>query len=320
MKTADIEWVKNPDGTKGFTCNPQTGCLNHTDGKCKGGNFPCYAWGLATTRLRERYLDNATLPDHDAKVITLAHTQHHLDPFYPRFWPEKLDQIKRRKKPAGIFLSNMGDLFGQGIPEQWTRDVLDVIRECPQHRFYLLTKQSQNLAKFPPFPENCWVGQTLTNQGDADRTFSDFAKVEATVKYLSLEPLLGKVDVSPYLKGWVNAGTIFENPEGIERYDVDGALVNHIDWIIIGACTGTFQEMADLSGCYPEISVIRYGNQWTAQPKIEWVQQIVGAADQAGIPVFLKNNLFSLITQAAYRNEVDDSYILEGKLRQEMPA
>ena len=57
----------------------------------------------------------------------------------------------------------------------------------------------------------------------------------------------------------------------------------------------------------------------TVLPKIEWVKEIVEAADQAGVKVFLKNNLFSLITQAAYRGEVDDSYILEGKLRQEIP-
>ena len=66
-------------------------------------------------------------------------------------------------------------------------------------------------------------------------------------------------------------------------------------------------------------NVMPFGNKWTLQPKIEWVKEIVEACDKASIPVFLKDNLKPLILQAAYRGEVGDDYVLEGKLRQEMP-
>lgn len=47
MNETNIEWVKNPDGSQGYTWNPITGCLNHDNGLCKGGGFPCYAYKLA---------------------------------------------------------------------------------------------------------------------------------------------------------------------------------------------------------------------------------------------------------------------------------
>ena len=59
MNKTSIDWVKNPDGSQGYTLNPITGCGNHTpEGLCLGGMFPCYAYRLANTRLKERYLAN----------------------------------------------------------------------------------------------------------------------------------------------------------------------------------------------------------------------------------------------------------------------
>ena len=50
MNRTTIEWVKNPDGTQGYTWNPITGCLN--------GCPYCYARKLANGRLKQRYLAN----------------------------------------------------------------------------------------------------------------------------------------------------------------------------------------------------------------------------------------------------------------------
>ncbi|GAI24026.1 unnamed protein product, partial [marine sediment metagenome] len=48
-----IEWTN-------YTLNQFTGCLNHTDGLCKGGGFPCYAHKIAN-RFKERYLVNKNI-------------------------------------------------------------------------------------------------------------------------------------------------------------------------------------------------------------------------------------------------------------------
>ncbi len=288
MNRTSIEWVRNPDGSQGWTFNPLTGCLYHVNGMCQGGNFPCYAHRLATTRLKERYLAN--------KNIAMSNNPEpeenwYYDPFYPRFWPERLDvvdQLKNRRYPVGIFVCDMSDLFGRGIPEAWTEQVFDVIKRCPQHRFYLLTKQPQNLPKFSPFPDNCWVGVTATNRIMLNKAIGSLAQVKARVKYISFEPLLDSVDRNI-------AGASY-----LSMLLMEG----HLNWVIIGAQTKP-----------------------TVMPQIAWVQEIVEAADKAGAKVFLKNNLEPLlrkpfaadtdtdIIQPFYRKQPDGCW----RLRQEMP-
>jgi len=247
-----IEWVKNPDGTQGYTWNPITGCLNHVNGMCKGGGFPCYAYRLANGRLRQRYLGNGNLTPLDVQIAEDPEGAkgRASDPFWPRFWPERLLEVQNMPKNKGVFVCDMSDLFGIGIPEDWTRQILSEIECCDDCRFYLLTKQPQNLIKWSPFPPNCYIGVTATNSSmfaDACNYLSD---IEAGVKYISFEPLLGHIHI-----------------QNCTQEDLGG-----ISWIIIGAQTKP-----------------------TRLPELSAVQEIVEAADRAGIPVFLKDNLKPLI-------------------------
>ena len=302
LNLTQIEWVKNPppphikvDATGrwhdptgkfaeqlGYTWNPITGCLNHVNGMCKGGNFPCYAYRLANTRLKERYLANDNIANPTAigrrDDIEEEAMDKLTDPFYPRFWPERLYQKdsprlwERKHKPKGIFVCDMSDLFGIGVPEKWTKEILHYIRCCPNDRFYLLTKQPQNLAKFSPFPDNCWVGVTSTGESMFHNACYYLEKVVASVKYLSLEPLLS------FRKDGFNT----------ERLKVAG-----INQVIIGAQTKPYKP-----------------------PKTEWVREIVEAADKAGAKVFLKNNLSPLIAEARKAKGMWEAPHL---LRQELP-
>ncbi len=301
--TSPTGWVRNPvmtspdlDPTQassydlGWTFNPITGCLNHINGMCKGGNFPCYAYKLANTRLRERYLANNNF-------ISLSDIEPKTGPFHPRFWPERLNELgfahRGASKPKGIFVCDMSDLFGIGIPEGWTRGVLREIKQNNHYRFYLLTKQPHNLIKFNPFPDNCWVGVTATDSKMAWNAYAELKDICASVKYLSLEPLLEEIDTR-----------MFHNFKGV------------IKWVIIGACTGSKTEMLKLIEQYPDLTLMPYGNKWTAQPKIEWVQEIVEACDKAGIAVFLKENLSDLIP---INSPLRYGPAGELRLRQELP-
>ncbi|KKM07013.1 hypothetical protein LCGC14_1738160, partial [marine sediment metagenome] len=150
------------------------------------------------------------------------------------------------------------------------------IKECPQHKFLFLTKQPQNLAKWSPFPDNCWVGVSATNNHQAAAAYAWLDRIEAKVKYVSLEPLLS----------WESDNA---------ANSVMAWQPNIVDWLILGAQTKP-----------------------TVMPKVEWVREIVEAADKTGIPVFLKDSL-----QALWK---DDPFYPEwamGKddfcLRQEMP-
>ena len=183
MNKTIIEWALNPDGTQGYTWNPITGCLN--------GCPYCYARKLANTRLRERYLanENIALPLSKGVVWDVLK-----DPFYPRFWEDRLYHAWGGE-PKGIFVCDMSDLFGIGIPEEWTAKVLNLCRLHNENRYYLLTKQPQNLIKFSPFPENCYVGVSATNQQQFDNAVKYLKEVKATVKYISFEPLLEQISI-----------------------------------------------------------------------------------------------------------------------------
>ncbi len=275
-----IDWARNPDGTQGYTWNPITGCLNHVKGMCKGGGFPCYAYRLANGRLKERYISNKwhLAPMKENPIPNMNRPSGYMDPFYPRFWPEKLYH-PWGGKPKGIFTCDMSDLFGIGIPEGWTEKVLNLCRLHDENRYYLLTKQPQNLAKFSPFPDNCWVGVTATNSAMMYWAVSHLQKIKAKVKYISFEPLLD----------WKSPKIWLTNP--LNKYLVWGG----INWLILGAQTRP-----------------------TVYPKIEWVQEIIEGADEAGIPVFLKDNLRDLLGPDT---DMDDIFWAseKAKLRQEMP-
>jgi len=255
-----IEWVKNPDGSQGFTLNSKTGCLN--------GCPYCYARKLANGRLKPLYLANHEIATGSFQVSQGRPIEPYKDPFYPRFWPERLEEPYKIKKPAGIFLDDMSDWMGNYWPEEWTRQELQMMKDNPQHRIYTLTKQPQGLIKWSPFPDNCWVGVTATNEHQFVEAGYWLNQIEATVKYLSIEPFL-------------------------ERIPVEGfPLPSVFNWVIIGAMT----FRGGINGIYPQLTPMPYGNRDTLQPKIEWVEEIVEAKDKAGIPVFFKNNLKPLFS------------------------
>ena len=276
MNKTQIEWALNPDGSPGYTFNPITGCLN---------NCPyCYARKLANTRLKERYLANTCLADGAkggvAKITiygqpTVTREEDYANPFYPRFWEDKITEliIHQWRKPRGVFVCDMSDLFGIGIPFDWTSRVMGAIKRHPESRFYLLTKQPQNLIKFSPFPDNAWVGVSATNFKMFHSACYHLDGIEAKVKYISCEPLQERlVAVDEIIKAMP------------------------VNWVIIGSQTKPYKP-----------------------PKIEWVKEIVQACDKAGIPVFLKNNLFNCLPLDGgnFYQPVEDGDHYQ--LRQEMP-
>ena len=212
MQKTSIEWVKNPNGTQGYTWNPITGCLN--------GCEYCYARKLANGRLKKRYLANQCLAPRGKYPLSEG-----FDPFYPRFWidraREEFGSCHVGAIPKGIFVCDMSDLFGIGVPEEWTRRILNKIGMSyyREHRFYLLTKQPQNLVKFSPFPDNCWVGVTATNADMLFDAINHLDDIQCKVRYVSLEPMLA----SCYL------------------VDLAAHLGSSVDWVIIGAQTKSYK-------------------------------------------------------------------------------
>jgi len=306
-----IEWVRNPDNeTQGITVNSKTGCLNHENGLCKGGGFPCYAYKLAHERLKSIYLTNpntiASQIINDTPLNMMQkQVKAELDPFYPRFWKDRLAAVHKITKPTGIFLDDMSDWMGEYWPREWTWMELQIMRDCPQHRFYTLTKQPQQLINWSPFPDNAWVGVTATTWLKFSNALGYLAAIKAKVKYLSFEPLLEQIQMDMLQK------MLFPKV---------------INWLIIGAWTGSIEDKYRFRDKYPDLQAMEYGHKITLQPKIEWVREIVEAADRAGVKVFLKDNLRSLLDSSDMKQYEElwqhkEPRVLEFplRLRQEMP-
>jgi protein gp37 len=132
--------------------------------------------------------------------------------FTPRLLVSRLPEPLRIKEPSRIFVCSMGELFGAWVPQDWQERVLGIIGQASWHTFMLLTKYPENLARWSPFPDNCWVGATATDDDMAWRALEALADVNASVRYLSGEPLLGRI--------------------------ADQTIPFWLDWLIVGAQTG----------------------------------------------------------------------------------
>lgn len=199
MNRTKIEWTD-------FTWNIITGCLGPLGTLSLPGRCPyCYAHRLARGRLKKLYLSNPNIiPDGDIS-----------DPFTPRFWPSRLDEPCKHRKPSKIFVSSMGEVFGNYISYIWILNILKICRECRQHTFQMLTKNPQKAIALA-FPDNVWLGVTITSRRDWFR-LPILLRSNAKVKFISFEPLLWNVfrdEDLPVFCGF-----------------------QYVDWIIIGAQT-----------------------------------------------------------------------------------
>lgn len=230
------------------TWNPFTGCLGPVEAGIWGpnalGRCPfCYAHRLARGRLRQRYLSQ---PHPLAGDST--------DPFAPRFWRELLTDPLTRHKPTKIFVVNMGDFCGWWVPRPFQEEVLDVERRTPQHTYQHFTKFGQELAKLNPWPRNAWVGISVSNQQMADAALRHLDKVNARVKFLSIEPMLGPIRLP-------------KDPP--------------INWLIVGAQTG------------PQLDTHYFGSPTDPPPETvrQWVYNLYASLIPADIPIYMKKNL-----------------------------
>lgn len=81
--------------------------------------------------------------------------------------PYRLDEPLNRIRPTVYFVNSMSDLFHEDIPDDYIRQVFDVIRQAPQHTFQVLTKRAERMAEFfngyEP-PRNAWLGVTVEDK------------------------------------------------------------------------------------------------------------------------------------------------------------
>jgi protein gp37 len=104
-----------------------------------------------------------------------------------------MDLPLRWRRPRLIFVNSMSDLFHEDIPDDYIAAVFAVMREAKHHQFQVLTKRAprmRDLANAIGVPPNVWMGVSVESAAYVPR-IADLRQVQADIRFLSLEPLLG---------------------------------------------------------------------------------------------------------------------------------
>lgn len=221
-----IEWVQNPDGTKGESWNPVTGCTKVSEG-CRN----CYAERMAK-RLAGRF--------GYSKIMPFSVSLH---------W-DKLSAPEHWRKPRVVFVCSMGDLFHHNVPEAYIYKMWLVMERCSRHTFIVLTKRPHWMKAWvegwglKPLP-NVWLGVSVENQARADERIPLLLAVPAAVRFISLEPLLGPVDLgfgpSPDCLWCSGTGEWYADTGGMEVLPVTCECMTRnrwLSWAIVGGESG----------------------------------------------------------------------------------
>ena len=146
--------------------------------------------------------------------------------FEPTFYPERLKELEKLKKPSKIFVCSVADLFAKWTNSEWTKQVIDTINKYPQHEYQLLTKNPERIDTGYNL-KNCWVGTTITNQSELAKNLGAIKMIDCKVRFLSFEPLLGKIDFSKVSLGgigWIIIGKL----TGSKKIKLEGEWVKNI--------------------------------------------------------------------------------------------
>lgn len=150
--------------------------------------------------------------------------------------------------------------------------LFDLIDATPYLDWLLLTKRPENIMRmlidagrgFQDLPSQIWMGTSVENQEQADKRIPELLKVPAKVRFLSVEPLLGPVNILRYFTHSIHCNG-YRGSAGFFPSFCDCGRPN-IHWVIIGGESGSNARKCN----------------------IEWIRNIVRQCQSVGVPVFVK--------------------------------
>lgn len=233
--------MKNRIGWCSATWNPCWGCLNN----CEYCYARTFAKRFAKVRAKEEYDYRLYQFDEEICQDLLASR---LKSFLLTFLNSQFNK-KFPKKTQKIFVGSMSEIAYW--KEEWMDEVIEKIKQYPQHIFQFLTKNPFAYSKYE-FPQNCWLGLTIVRTPkypEPDRwSFIEFKRNNFNnLKFVCFEPLLENIDLSHYLD------------------------LTAISWAIVGAETGN--------------------REYKIIPDKKWLLYIIEYCDLHKIPIYLKDSL-----------------------------
>jgi len=199
-----IEWTER-------TWNPITGCTKVSLG-CKN----CYA-----EREWRRLSANKKTVYYEREFTDI------------RFHQDRINEPLKWKKPCRVFVNSMSDLFHEQIDDLRIASVFSMMRLANQHQYQILTKRPERMQRIVEaltdlvggvpeslLPSNCdirpganvWLGISAEDQATANERIPHLLNTQASIRFLSLEPLLGPITLH---KEW-----------------------RRLDWVIVGGESG----------------------------------------------------------------------------------
>lgn len=239
VENTKIEWAKH-------TFNPWIGCQ-----KVGPGCDNCYA------EIANGGAHTAKWGPHAARVRTKDGNW-----MKPITWNAKAAAAGERHT---VFCSSLADVFDNhtSVDPAWRMDLAALIGKTPALDWLLLTKRVGNAEAmlremFPDgVPGNIWLGATIVNQAEADRDIPKLLAAKKTlglpVAYLSMEPLLGPVDLRRWFHGPdKHCETCTMGADCLCAYELrrnlsEGIAPGSIDWVIVGGETGSLARPMHIS-------------------------------------------------------------------------
>ncbi len=281
MPKTTIEWCE-------FSVNPfrarniETGNVGHFCVKCSPGCKNCYS-----SRMQKPFL---------TQLEFVAENRNKVDLFIEE---KAFAEVLRRKKPTRYFWCDMTDMFLEDYLDDWIDRCFAVMALTPQHTHLVLTKRAERIRQYfadipyrqemigiiaelqsgldrhfdgpgttpgygvtwrLPLP-NVWLGVSVEDQQRADERIPLLLQTPAAIRFLSIEPLLGPVDIRPYLGGRIPQELPIDKQA--EMWGRQG-----IVWVIVGGESGP-----DARPMHPD-----------------WARSIRDQCAAAGMPFFFKQH------------------------------
>jgi protein gp37 len=227
--------------------------------------------------------------------------------------PEALVAPLTWRRPSRVFVNSMSDLFHEGLTNEQIAAVFGVMAACPKHTFQVLTKRADRMLRWfdwvarqtpdpwthchsealardneeaiidtlskvvigRPWPlPNVWIGVSVEDQPRAEERIPLLLNVPAMVRFLSIEPLLGPVD----LRKWFRLSRFKQDYDALigktpggeqgipDHLRWNGVLPQSLHWAIVGGESGNGARSCEIG----------------------WIREVVRVAKICGVPVFVK--------------------------------
>lgn len=203
--------------------------------------------------------------------------------------PDRLEQPLHWTKPRRIFVDSVSDLFHKEVPINYIAKVFAVMAIAKQHTYMILTKRAKRMSEWLstddfqediaeeqericeengwcsqdfdyPLP-NVWLGVSAEDQDTANERIPLLLSTPAILRFVSVEPMLGPIDISYFLNGC---------PEQLgygyaEDYEWQQTCPP-IQWVICGCESGVNAR----------------------KTRTDWIQNLRDQCKNARVPFFLK--------------------------------